>query len=101
MVTTQLTPVTIKANDITSGLPQNEQKTISKYHNTVTTHEVTASLPREESSATNPTASYMIALHTAEQLTNGISHFVEFLNMARQWNLTGVEPLVYGSRTFA
>ena len=43
----------------------------------------------------------MLALHTAEQLTNSFSHFIEFLNMAHQWNLTGVEPLVYQSRTFA
>ena len=70
MVTTQPTPVTIKENTLTPGLPQNERKTVSKYHNTVTTHEVTASLPRGGLSATNPTASYMIALHTAEQLAN-------------------------------
>ena len=60
------------------------------------------SLPvfRDETS-TLSTTSYMLALHTAEQLTNGVSHFIEFLNMACQWNLTGVEPFVYQSRTFA
>ena len=41
---------------------------------------------------------YMLALHTAEQLTMSTSHFVEFMNLVNQWNLTGVEPVVYGSR---
>ena len=41
---------------------------------------------------------YMLALHTAEQLTMSTSHFVEFMNLVHQWNMTGVEPVVYGSR---
>ena len=44
---------------------------------------------------------YMMALHIAEQLTMSTSHFVEFLNLVHQWNFTGVEPVVYGSRMFA
>ena len=44
---------------------------------------------------------YMLALHTAEQLTMSTSHFIEFLNMVYQWNFTGVEPFVYRSRMFA
>ena len=44
---------------------------------------------------------YMLALHTAEQLTSSISYFIEFLNMVQQWNLTGVEPVVHKSRIFA
>ena len=43
-------------------------------------------------------SSYMLALHTAEQLTMSTSHFVEFMNLVYQWNMTGVEPVVYGSR---
>ena len=41
---------------------------------------------------------YMMALHTAKQLTMSTSHFIEFMNLVHQWNLTGVEPVVYGSR---
>lgn len=44
---------------------------------------------------------YMLALHIAEQLTMNTGHFVEFLNMAYQWNFTGVEPFIYRSRMFA
>lgn len=44
---------------------------------------------------------YMLALHTAEQLTMSTSHFIEFLNIVYDWNFTGVEPFVYNSRMFA
>ena len=40
----------------------------------------------------------MMALHIVERLTMSTSHFVEFMNLVHQWNLTGVEPVVYGSR---
>lgn len=44
---------------------------------------------------------YMLALHTAEQLTMSTYHFIEFLNIVYDWNFTGVEPFVYHSRMFA
>ena len=44
---------------------------------------------------------HMMALHIAEQLTMSTTHFVEFINLAHQWNLTGVEPVVYKSRMYA
>ena len=95
--TTQPTS-TAKATDITSAPSQSEYETVSKF--SVATHQVT-SLPVFRDETSTPTISYMLALHTAEQLTNGVSHFIEFLNMACQWNLTGVEPFVYQSRTFS
>ena len=55
-------------------------------------------LVSNHSRETIPQTSYMLALHIAEQLTMSTSHFVEFMNLVHQWNLTGVEPVVYGSR---
>ena len=49
-------------------------------------------------SSDSPRTPFMLALHTAEQLTMSTSHFVEFMNLVNQWNMTGVEPVVYGSR---
>ena len=63
--------------------------------------------PQQLTSIVSPTTprqrlkSYMLALHTAEQLTMSTYHFIEFLNMVYQWNFTGVEPFVYRSRMFA
>ena len=44
--------------------------------------------------------SYMLSLHYAEQLTNAVSHYFEFINLVADWNLTGVEPYIYNSRLF-
>ena len=44
--------------------------------------------------------SYMLSLHYAEQLTNAVSHYIEFINLVADWNLTGVEPYIYNSRLF-
>ena len=44
--------------------------------------------------------SYMLSLHYAEQLANAVSHYVEFINLVADWNLTGVEPYIYNSRLF-
>ena len=42
----------------------------------------------------------MLSLHYAEQLTNAVSHYIEFINLVADWNLTGVEPYVHNSRLF-
>ena len=44
--------------------------------------------------------SYMLSLHYAEQLANAVSHYIEFINLVADWNLTGVEPYIYNSRMF-
>ena len=44
--------------------------------------------------------SYMLSLHYAEQLTMATVHYVEFINLIADWNLTGVEPYVFNSRMF-
>ena len=44
--------------------------------------------------------SYMLSFHYAEQLTNAVSHYIEFINLVADWNLTGVEPYIYNSRLF-
>ena len=44
--------------------------------------------------------SYMLSLHYAEQLTNAVSHYIEFINLVAGWNLTGVEPYIHDSRLF-
>ena len=44
--------------------------------------------------------SYMLSLHYAEQLTNAVGHYIEFINLVADWNLTGVEPYIYNSRLF-
>ena len=64
-------------------------------HNSVT---VTAPplLPRSSSGL----KSYMLSLHYAEQLANAVNHYIEFINLVADWNLTGVEPYIYNSRLF-
>ena len=42
--------------------------------------------------------SYMLSIHYAEQLTNAASHYIEFINLVADWNLTGVEPYIHNSR---
>ena len=44
--------------------------------------------------------SYMLSLHYAEQLTNAVGHYIEYINLVADWNLTGVEPYVHNSRLF-
>ena len=44
--------------------------------------------------------SYMLSLQYAEQLANAVSHYIEFINLVADWNLTGVEPYIYNSRMF-
>ena len=44
--------------------------------------------------------SYMLSLHYAEQLTNAVAHYIEFINLVADWNLTGVEPYIRNSRLF-
>ena len=44
--------------------------------------------------------SYMLSLNYAEQLGNAVNHYVRFINLVADWNLTGVEPYVHNSRLF-
>ena len=69
---------------------------LNPYNTTGTTE--TTKHPTSSHSKNVKQISYMMALHTAEQLTMSTSHFVEFMNLVHQWNMTGVEPVVYGSR---
>ena len=86
--------------DITSrGIyipPPEQPKRLNRYNTTST--ETTQHPTSSHSMIAAKQISYMMALHTAEQLTMSTSHFVEFMNLVHQWNLTGVEPVVYGSR---
>ena len=43
---------------------------------------------------------YMLSFHYAEQLTSASRHFVSFVNLAAQWGMRAVEPLVVNSRLF-
>ena len=95
-------------------IPPEEQKSINKNtthgstsvgnhpiklnpYNTTST-EITLKHPTSSRSKIAKQTPYMLALHIAEQLTMSTAHFVEFMNLVHQWNLTGVEPVVYGSR---
>ena len=42
----------------------------------------------------------MLSFEYAEQLTMASSHFAEFVNLAVQWDMTAVEPIVKTSRLF-
>ena len=42
-----------------------------------------------------PLKNYMLALRFREQLTMGVIHFHQFLNLVNDWNFTGVEPFIY------
>ena len=44
--------------------------------------------------------SYMLSIHYAEQFANAASHYIEFINLVADWNLTGVEPYIHNSRVF-
>ena len=84
------------ATDITSRgiyIPPPKQK-----HNPYNIIIATTTQKMYPTSSDSPRTPYMLALHTAEQLTMSTSHFVEFMNLVNQWNMTGVEPVVYGSR---
>jgi hypothetical protein len=78
--------------------PPEHQKLRVNPDNNITTTTVTETVVYPTSNNSVQHTPYMLALHTAEQLTMSTSHFVEFMNLVHQWNMTGVEPVVYGSR---
>ena len=43
--------------------------------------------------------SYMFPLRIPEQMTMSSIHFHQFLNLVNDWNFTGVEPFVYGTKS--
>ena len=62
----------------------------------------TLTVTRSSSSPTHSSTRYpyMLSFHYAEQLTSASRHFVSFVNLAAQWGMRAVEPLVVNSRLF-
>ena len=62
--------------------------------------QVSTTKPIRSSSSTVGNKSYMLSLTYAEQLTMATIHYIQFINLVADWNLTGVEPYVHTSRMF-
>ena len=52
---------------------------------------------QSDSAASSYTKAYMLTLRIPEQMTMSSIHFHQFLNVANDWNFTGVEPFAYSA----
>ena len=52
---------------------------------------------QSDSAAPSYTKAYMLTLRIPEQMTMSSIHFHQFLNVANDWNFTGVEPFAYSA----